>query len=171
MTAFDHQFAIGQVSMTPGRAWYCPDARFTGQEYGPLMVIGYWEEGEHAPIYLVSNLPSPEEAVALYEKRALIETLFSDQKERGFHVHASHLNVPERLERLLMATTLAYILGGVPGCPRLGPPWQRRVHRTNCCDLSLFQLGMRLLAYCLKEGFPIPKDFLPPLRVPLALNV
>ena len=167
MTAFDHQFPIGEVPLAPGQAWYCPDARFTAREYGPLMIIGCWEEGEKDPIYLLTNLASPEEAVALYEKRALIETLFSDQKERGFHLQASHLYVPERLERLLIATALAYIWSVYLGVHALTPPWRRRVHRGDRCDLSLFQLGMHLLAYCLKEGFPIPKGFLPSLPAPL----
>ncbi len=117
--------------------------------------------------YLLTNLASPEEAVALYEKRTLIETLFSDQKERGFHIQAGHLNVPERLARLPMATALAYIWIVYLGVHALTPPRRRRVHRGDRCDLSLFQLGMHLLAYCLKEDFPIPKGFLPTLPIPL----
>ena len=167
MTAFGYQLPIGEVPLAPGQGWYCPDARFTAREYGPLMIIGCWEEGEKDPIYLVSNLASPEEAVALYEKRALIETLFSDQKERGFHIQASHLNKPERLARLLIATALAYIWVVYLGIHASRPSWQRRIHRTDRCDLSLFQLGLRLLSYCLKEGFPIPKGLLPTLPAPL----
>ncbi len=167
MTAFDYQVPIGDVPLAPDQAWYCPDARFTRQEYGPLMIIGYWEAGEKEPIYLVSNLTSPEKALALYEKRALIETFFSDQKERGFHLQASHLSIPERLERLLLATALAYIWIIYLGVHALKPRWRRRIHRMDRCDWSLFQLGLHFLAYCLKEGFPIPKGFLPPLPVPL----
>ena len=138
MTAFDYRLPIGEVPLAPGQAWYCPDARFTAREYGPLMIIGCWEEGEQAPIYLVSNLSSPEDAVALYEKRALIETLFSDQKERGFHIHASHLNRPERLARLLIATALAYIWVVYLGIHASMPSRQRRIHRTDRCDLASF---------------------------------
>ena len=167
MSAFDHHFPIGQVPLAPGQAWYCPEAHFTGQEYGPLMIIGCWAEGEEAPLYLLTNLASPEETIALYEKRALIDIFFSDQKERGFHIHASHLNVPERLAQLLIATALAYIWIVYLGLHALRPPWRRHVHRGDCCDVSLFQLGMRLLAYRLKENFPIPKGFLPTLPIPL----
>ncbi len=144
MTAFDYQFSIGEVPLAPGQAWYCPEARFTTQAYGPLLIIDCWEEGEQEPIYLVANLASPEEAVALYKKRALIETLFSDQKERGFHLQASYLNRPERLARLLIATALAYIWVVYLGIHALTSPWQRRVHRGDRCNLSLFQLGLRL---------------------------
>ena len=167
MSAFGYQVPIGEVPLAPGQGWYCPDARFTAREYGPLMIIGCWAEGEDAPMYLVSNLASPEQAVALYEKRVLIETLFSDQKGRGFHLHAGHLKKPDRLARLLIATALAYIWVVYLGIHALTSPWQRRIHRRDRCDLSLFQLGLRLLGYCLKEGFPIPKGFLPTLPAPL----
>jgi hypothetical protein len=38
-----------------------------------------------------------------------IETFFSDQKSRGFHLYQSHLADPQRLSRLLIAAYLAYI--------------------------------------------------------------
>ncbi len=38
-----------------------------------------------------------------------IETLFSDQKSYGFHLHLSHLSDPTRLSRLLIAACLAYL--------------------------------------------------------------
>jgi hypothetical protein len=34
--------------------------------------------------------------------------------------------------------------------------WVAVIHRTTRCDLSLFQLGYRLLAHLLKEGLPLP---------------
>jgi hypothetical protein len=46
-------------------------------------------------------------ALAAYRKRAHIETFFSDQKSRGFHIHKSHLRDPARLSRLLIAACLA----------------------------------------------------------------
>jgi hypothetical protein len=38
-----------------------------------------------------------------------IETFFSDQKSRGFHLHQSHISDPQRLSRLLIGAWLAYI--------------------------------------------------------------
>lgn len=32
----------------------------------------------------------------------------------------------------------------------------KQVHRTDRCDLSLFQLGLRLLNYLAVRGLPIP---------------
>jgi hypothetical protein len=88
-----------------------------------------------------------------------IETFFSDQKSRGFHLHKSHISESTRLSRLLMAACLAYIwivyLGAL--CEQDG--WVRIIHRGDRCDLSLFQLGIRLLAYFLNEDLRIPVAF------------
>jgi hypothetical protein len=95
----------------------------------------------------------------LYAKRFRIATFFSDQKSRGFHWHRSHLADPTRLSRLLMAACLAYLwiihLGAL--CEPDG--WISIIHRSDRCDLSLFQLGLRLLAYLLNADGTIPVAF------------
>ena len=111
------------------------------------------------PLYLVSNLSSAEEAIRYYQKRFRIETFFSDQKSRSFHVQKSHIEAPERLSRLLIGLCLAYIWVVYLGvlCKREG--WQHIIHRRSRCDLSLFRLGLQLLEYFLNEGFSIPVQF------------
>ena len=37
--------------------------------------------------------------------------------------------------------------------------WDKIIHRTDRCDLSLFQLGLSLLEHFLNEGIPIPVAF------------
>lgn len=93
-----------------------------------------------------------EEACHWYRKRFRIETFFSDQKSRGFHLHKSHLSEPERLTRLMIAACLAYIWIIYLGVLALRDEWRKFVHRTDRCDLSLFQLGLRLLEHLLNEG-------------------
>jgi hypothetical protein len=75
----------------------------TKEAYGPLMLICCWAKGYKEPLYLLTNMPSADEACDLYAKRFRIETFFSDQKSRGFHLHTSHSADPRRLWRLLMA--------------------------------------------------------------------
>ena len=110
-------------------------------------------------LYLVSNLSSAEEAIEYYTKRFRIETFFSDQKSRGFNIQKSHLTDPQRLSRLLIAACLAYLwviyLGSL--CDKEG--WKEVIHRKKRCDLSLFQLGLRLLEYFLNEDLPIAVQF------------
>jgi hypothetical protein len=146
-------------SIKPGMLVELKEVQFTRNAYGPVMVMCCWAKDEAEPLYLVSNLSVAEEAIKYYQKRFRIETFFSDQKSRGFNIQKSHLEDPQRLSRLLIASCLAYIwivyLGSL--CKTDG--WQSIIHRKNRCDLSLFQLGFRLLEYFMNEGLPIPVQF------------
>jgi hypothetical protein len=108
---------------------------------------------------VVSNLATAEEACRLYQKRFRIETFFSDQQSRGFHIHQSHISDPQRLSRLLIAACLAYIWVVYFGalCEKDG--WREIIHRRKRCDFSLFQLGWRILEHFLNEDLPIPVQF------------
>ena len=88
-----------------------------------------------------------------------IETFFSDQKSRGFHIHKSHISDPQRLSRLLIAACLAYIWIIYLGSLGEQEGWRSVMHRKSRCDLSLFQLGLRVLEHFLKEGLSIPVMF------------
>jgi hypothetical protein len=93
----------------PGTLVDLPEVLFTAEAYGPSRLICCWACGYHDPLYLVTNMASAAEACRLYAKRFRIETFFSDQKSRGFHLHKSPLSDPKRLSRLLIAACLAYI--------------------------------------------------------------
>jgi hypothetical protein len=131
----------------------------TEAAYGPIMLLWCWAKGYKDPLYLLTNIASADEACRLYAKRFRSETLFSDQKSRGFHLHKSHISESTRLSRLLMAACLASIwivyLGAL--CEQDG--WVQIIHRGDRCDLSLFQLGLRLLDYFLHEDLMIPVAF------------
>ena len=86
--------------LKPGRLIELKEVHVTREAYGPIMVLCCWAKGYHEPLYLVSNMATAEEACRLYEKRFRIETFFSDQKSRGFHIHTSHLSDVQRLSRL-----------------------------------------------------------------------
>lgn len=163
--------------LTPADIALCPDScltlenvLFTAQAYGPVQVVLQWDAAHADPLYLVSSLEVGAEAYCWYRQRMRIETFFSDQKSRGFHLHKSHIDSPERLSRLLIAACLAYIwilvLGTHAHLRKLVPT----LHRSGRCDLSLFQLGLDYLHYLL-EGklsiivhFRLPIAFLRPLE-------
>ena len=143
----------------PGTLIALQEGQLTRDAYGPVLLLCCWAKGYQEPLYLVSNMASAEEACRYYQKRFRIETFFSDQKSRGFNIQKSHIADPQRLSRLLIAACLAYIwivyLGSV--CERDG--WRSIIHRRKRCDLSLFQLGLRLLEYILNEELSIPVQF------------
>jgi hypothetical protein len=145
--------------LRPGRLVALSPVLFTEAAYGPIMLICCWATGYKEPLYLVTNMTSADEACRWYAKRFRIETFFSDQKSRGFHVDKSHLSDPQRLSRLLIASCVAYIWIVYLGTLWMKDGWVGIIHRRHRCDLSLFQLGLRFLDYLLNEDLPIPVVF------------
>jgi len=160
------QLPVGAVQPKRGELLALTPVWITAQRYGPVSLLAIWEQPYERPLYLVTNIDELDEAVRLYKKRAQIETFFADQKSRGFQIHKSHLSVPQRLSRLLMASCLAYLWLVYLGVQALQEGWRRLLHRTDRCDLSLFRLGYRLLSRCLKDDLPIPNGFLVPAQLP-----
>lgn len=163
------EFHVADMPATPGEFLAVTPAWMTAEQYGPIAVLAVWEELFRQPIYLITNMSDLDAAVQRYKKRAHIETFFSDQKSRGFQMHKSHLSKPERLSRLLIASCLGYIWLVYLGVCALQEEWRKRLHRRERCDLSLFRLGLRLLARALKDHIPIPQGFLPPATLPVPL--
>lgn len=149
-------FQLQDLGLCPGRYVCLNDVTFTQQAYGPVLVIAWWHPDYQEPLYLVSNLELGPEAIYWYGQRFKIETFFSDQKSRGFQLDKSHLSDPDRLARLMIAACLAYIWIIYLGVVARRDGWLARLHRTDRCDLSLFQLGLRFLDLLLNDDRPIP---------------
>jgi hypothetical protein len=153
------QFALDEIHLQPGDCLSLADVHVTQDGYGPVLVVAWWRRDTKEPIYLVSNMTLAEEACDWYGKRFRIETFFSDQKSRGFHLDKSHISDPERMARLLIAACLAYIWVIYLGVIAKRDRWVAIIHRTDRCDLSLFQLGLDLLDHFLNESLPVPVAF------------
>ena len=97
-----------------------------------------------------------------------IETFFSDQKSRGFHIHKCHVSDPARLARILIAACLAYIWMIYLGTLTVKQDLVSTIHRTDRCDLSLFQLGLDYLEHCLNRALEIPFELVLPRKFLLA---
>jgi hypothetical protein len=155
-------FRFSHLAVAPGETAWVEDARFTKEAFGPVLVVATWPPHADDPIYLVSNLETAGEACHWYRKRFGIETFFSDQKSRGFHLHKSHLSDPKRLARLMIGTCLAYLWIVFLGVKARQDGWQAHLHRTSRCDWSLFQLGFALLDELLNQSLLIPVFLSPP---------
>lgn len=161
---------LDEIDLWPGACLPLYDVLFTQQAYGPLLAIAWWRKDCQDPLYLVTNIPVVDEACRYYRKRMKIETFFSDQKSRGFQLHQSHISDPQRLHRVMIAACLAYIWMIYLGNLCRSSHWIDQIHRTDRCDLSLFQLGLDLLEHWLNEDLPILFDFRLPSLPPLALG-
>jgi len=140
----------------------------TAERYGPVMLLGIWDTNQDAPIYLVTSLADPTAAADWYRLRFRIERLFANHKSRGFQIHKSHLRHPERLARLLLATSLAYLWVHEVAMFAQTHGWVEQFHRTDRCDLSLFQIGLRAMHYARREGKRIPMRLRLPPDLPAA---
>ena len=154
--------SLTEMCLMPGDLTSLPEVLFTRQEHGPLHVIGWWGQDYDDPQYLVTNLDLADEACYWYKKRFRIETLFSDKKSRGFHIHKSHLSEPARLAHLLIATSLAYIWIVYLGILVIQQGHTDLIDRSDRRDKSLFRLGLDWLTNRLKWGKSFPVQFFVP---------
>jgi DDE family transposase len=154
--AQDRVFTVGDLPLKRGEAVALENVQMTAERYGPLLLLGIWDAAHEAPIYLVTSLSDPEAAAEWYRLRFRIERMFANHKSRGFHIHKSHLTKPERLARLLLATSLAYVWVHEVAMFAERQGWVAHFHRTDRCDLSLFQIGLRAMHYAQREGKRIP---------------
>lgn len=148
---------IRDYPLEKGHLFYLNDVGFTQTSTVTLNVIGWWGAEYEEPIFLITNLEQAYEACRYYRRRFRIETFFSDQKSRGFHIHKSHLAEPARLSRLLIAACLAYIWMIIQGLRVIAENKLSLIDRTERRDKSLFRLGLDWIKYALKHSL----DFLP----------
>lgn len=151
--------SLADLQVKRGQRVFRKGVLFTKAAYGPVTVIAWWGARYREPIYLVSNMTSVQRACDWYRKRMHIETFFSDQKSRGFQLDRSHLSDPERVKRMMVAACLAYLWVIYLGTVAQQADCLPLIHRRHRCDLSLFQLGLRLLDYLLNHDQPIPSSF------------
>jgi hypothetical protein len=157
--AHDRIFTVGDLPLSRGEAVAIEGVEMTAARYGPVLLIGMWEDAHEEPIYLITSLADADEAVERYRLRFRIEPLFANHKSRGFHIHKSHLADPARLARLVIATSLAYVWVTVAALFAQEHGWVEQFHRKDRCDLSLFQIGVRAIRYALREGYRVPVGF------------
>lgn len=109
------------------------------------------------PWYLATSLAQAGRALAWYWRRGWIEQSFKDTKSR-FGLDRVQLACPERLNRLLMALTIALSWLALLGLPRLGllpPDWDRHVAQWRPASILVLALSY------LDEGHGFPPPCLP----------
>ena len=143
---------LAAMPLRPKQVIQYPQVGFTQAGTVIVNVVGWWGSRHEAPLYLVSNLPDKFETCRYYRQRYRIETFFSDQKSRGFHIHKSHLSEPARVSRLLVAACLAYLWMILQGLQVITQKWTGLIDRTDRRDKSVFRLGLDWLRHCLKRN-------------------
>ncbi len=109
------------------------------------MAIATWKRKEKEPLYVITSTANKDAALLIYSWRFWIEPLFADLKGRGFNLAKTHIRDPQRLSRLLLAASIAFLWSLAVGSYVFHSPKQRLVDRSDRTDRSIFQLGYRYL--------------------------
>jgi len=144
------QQPIRDYPLEKGQVFHLRNIGFTQTAPLRLHAIGWWASRYEEPIFLVTNMDNPYQACRYYRRRFRIETFFSDQKSKGFHIHKSHLADPARLSRLLISACLAYLWMICQGLQVLVTNNASLIDRTERIDKSVFRLGLDWIKYALK---------------------
>ena len=130
--------------MKAGQVKHWENATYTKlHQLSDLTLTVHWGENEDEPLCLVSTLPADAQPHLIYAMRPWIETLFGNQKSRGFQLARTHLTVPEQIDRLILVLAIAtcQVLG--LGTHLIIIDQAYHVDRSDRRDLSLFQIGFR----------------------------
>ena len=145
------EFCLKSLGTGSGEYFFMTDILVTRQQYGPVNLLVWHDKKYKEPLYLLTNFEFPAEISRYYKKRFMIETFFSDQKTKGFQLHRSRLNDPERIMHLLIAACLAYIFLLLVGIQATNNQLMAQIHRKSRCDWSMFTTGKRALQYLIDQ--------------------
>lgn len=116
----------------------------------------HWGVGEAEAWILATNLELAE-SVATYAKRYWIEEMFSDHKSRGLNLEKTRVKDADRLQRLLIALTIAYLWLMEIGFAVVRTGKGKEVdNRGASRSVSLCQIGLRWLRELLNDGLSPP---------------
>lgn len=113
-----------------------------------LYLIGF--KMSDGKLVILATPEKPETALDDYKERWQIETLFSCLKTRGFDLETTHLKHPERLEKLLAFTAIAFSWAHLVG------EWRHevkpiKIKKHERPARSLFRYGLDYLKSCLSN--------------------
>jgi hypothetical protein len=151
--------AIERYPLSKGSVAQRHQVGFTKDASILVNLIGWWGSRYEKPIYLITNIAHAYQACQFYKRRFQIETFFSDQKSRGFHIHKSHLSDPLRLSRMLIAACLAYIWMIAQGISVIASNKTNLIDRADRNDKGLFRLGLDWLKFALKKNLDFEPSF------------
>jgi hypothetical protein len=157
--------ALNELPLAPGEETFLTGVLFTqANQVGPVNILVVWNEAKQCHWFFVNNLASAIEAKEWYALRFTTETLFSDFKGRGFNLDDTRLWIPDRVNRLIFAGSIAYYFTVVLGVESIISRAFCQLVRTDAFYHSLFQLGLIYLDHLLNEclDFPSMSDLPPP---------
>jgi len=145
---------FGGLVTQPGTQMWCPCSRFTAKHVHLTNLLAYWQIGEKEPWLLITNLPTAADTVKAYRRRMWTEELFGDLKSHGFDLQSTHLHHADRLSRLMLLAAILYLWLISVGSRAIKAGQRALVDRNDRRDLSIFQIGLRIIERRLTNAQP-----------------
>lgn len=146
---------FGTVLLGPGHSRWLGCGQLTKEHAFPVQLLAHWEAGEAEPWLLATNLTDRTLALKSYGYRMRIEEMFGDFKGHGFDLEQTHLRHSARLSRLTLAVALLYTWLMDVGRKTIKNGLRHWVDRVDRRDLSIFQIGLRLIDWRITNDLPI----------------
>lgn len=146
---------LGRFGQKAGQRVWLPTTYLTKKESYRTSVLIYWAKGEKEPWCLATNLPNPTLTLRYYKRRMWIEEMFGDLKGHGFDLESTMLRHFSRLSRLTLAVAFLYVWLLSNGGKFIRIGLRTLVDRTDRRDLSLFQIGFRIVERKLLNLLPV----------------
>lgn len=138
-----------------GESVWLPNIYLTKNEIYPVSLLLHWSKGEKEPWCLATNLPDPSLTLRYYKRRMWIEEMFGDMKGHGFDLESTMLRHFTRLSKLTLAVAFLYVWLLSNGSKFIRAGLRHLVDRKDRRDLSVFQIGLRLLDRKLLNSLPV----------------
>jgi hypothetical protein len=150
--------AFGSFVQKAGQSAWLGHGYLTEAHIYPVNLLVHWESGEKEPWCLATNLPDRQMTLHYYARRMWIEEMFGDFKKHGFDLECSMLHHFLRLSRLTLAVALLYLWLISVGGRSIRNGLRHLVDRIDRRDLSIFQIGLRIIERRLTNdlSFSIP---------------
>jgi hypothetical protein len=152
---------FGDLIQRPGQSLWFGKGLLTGEFAYSVNLLAHWAVGEAAPWLLASNLLSPQDALRAYRRRMWVEEMFGDLKGHGFDLESTHLVHVQRLSRLTLAVVFLYAWLVAVGSRSIKNGDRHLVDRKDRRDLSIFQIGWRIIERRLTNSLALLMPFCP----------
>ncbi len=155
---FDGEMLKTSELAIKGESFQMSDVKITKDvelDYRTNLTV-HWAADEDEPWCLATNL-DVEESLEVYAKRFWIEEMFSDHKSRGLNLEKTRLTDANRLQKLLVAVTIAYLWLMEIGFSVVSAGNPKQVDNKGAeRSVSLCQIGLRWLRELLNDGLSPP---------------
>jgi len=147
---------FGSFIRKAGQSIWLGKGYLTTKNIFPTNLLIHWQVGEEESWCLATNLPDRVMALHYYRRRMWCEELHGDLKDHGFDLESTMLHDFLKLSRLTLVVAFLYVWLISVGSTTIHAGLRHLVDRHDRRDLSIFQIGLRMIYRLLVNSHPLP---------------